>query len=128
MRRGNSMFKIPRPSKEQLLPYLPGIVDLEYITTGGFKVVFKGTSADQKLEAIKAIYIPSIEDGFEQEQIDQLVARAQREIGALKICNSPYVVKLAERNPELIATREGNYLLYGEEFIPHGSRTAATEL
>jgi len=109
---------IPKPEDKEIIGHLPHLITLEYRATGGFKVVYRGVDKAGKVEAIKAIYIPEEKDGFEPELIDQLVARAQREIEALQLCVSPCIVKLGQVNPRLVNFGAGKYLLYSEEFIP----------
>jgi serine/threonine protein kinase len=110
-------MRIPIPDTEQLRLQLPYIVELMFVATGGFKVVFRGVTASGQVEAIKAIYIPSEADGFKPEQIDQLIARAQREIAALRLCLSPCVVKLGNMEPRLVTLGAYTYLVYSEEFL-----------
>ncbi len=111
-------MRIPTPDLEQLKQQIPGLVELLYVATGGFKVVFRGVDDRGRVEAIKAIYIPSVADGFEPEQIDQLVSRARRELAALRLCQSSCIVKLGNLEPRLIAIGASTYLVYSEEFLP----------
>ncbi len=108
---------IPKPDETELSALLPEMVSLEYRATGGFKVVFRGVTRDGVEEAVKAIYIPEEKEGFEPEQIAQLVARAQREIEALALCTSPVIVKLGRIAPKRVELSTGAYLLYSEEFL-----------
>ena len=109
-------MRVPKPDIHELERVLPDYSDISYVATGGFKVVFSGFVNGQK-EAIKAIYIPSAADGFEPEQIDQLIARAKREIEALGKCACPEIVKRASLVPLIIPTTAGKYLVYSEEFL-----------
>jgi serine/threonine-protein kinase len=118
------MMKIPIPDTEEIKQHLAGIDDLTHIATGGFKVVFKGIDSSQQVEAIKAIYIPTESDGFEPEQIAQLLARAQREIAALRLCKSPCIVRLGTLEPKLVKVSAGDYLVYSEEFLSGGPLSA----
>lgn len=110
-------MNIPIPDTDQMLPLIPGLRTLAFHGKGGFKVVFRGVLESGCTEAIKAIYIPSVADGFTPEQSAQLMARAQREIEALNCCQSQSIVKLGTVAPRPIMVSSGNYLLYSEEFI-----------
>lgn len=109
-------MRIPKPDITELQSYLPDYTDISYVATGGFKVVFSGWINEQQ-EAIKAIYIPSETDGFAPEQIDQLIARAKREIETLEQCTGLEIVKRASLAPLKLSLSSGNYLVYSEEFL-----------
>jgi serine/threonine protein kinase len=111
-------MRIPIPNTEQVKLLLPDCIDLSYVASGGFKVVFRAVNGGGHAEAIKAIYIPSESDGLAPEQIAQLVARAQREIAALRLCLSPSIVKLGGLSPKLVTLGACTYLIYSEEFLP----------
>lgn len=108
---------IPIPDVAKLLPLIPEVRELIYHDKGGFKAVFRGILSSGAMEAIKAIYIPSVADGFAPEQSTQLLARAQREIEALNKCQSPCIVKLGSIAPREIRIDSKTYLVYSEEFI-----------
>lgn len=112
------MTAIPIPDQNELRGRFPDIQSLEFVALGGFKAVFKATDCAGVVEALKAIYIPSAMDGFVQEQIDQMVARAQREIDALAACSSGCIVKLGSRTPARMQLGGRDYLVYSEEFLP----------
>jgi len=109
---------IPTPDIDQLRQQISGLITLSYVATGGFKVVFRGVYDSGRVEAIKAIYIPSEADGFAPEQSAQLVARAQREIVVLRSCQPLCIVKLGSVEPRPITIGAHTYLVYSEEFLP----------
>ena len=120
-------MRIPKVPIEEIETLLSEYTNISYVATGGFKVVYRG-NINGTDEAIKAIYIPSEEDGFSIEQIDQLVARAKREILILKKSEAPEIVKLGHLSPLEIHLSSGHYLMYTEEFVLGNSLRHAISL
>ena len=110
-------MRIPIPDAQELQGLMPDLISLDYVARGGFKAVFRATDRAGLQEAVKAIFIPAEADGYVREQIDQLVARAQREIDALALCTAPCIVKLGSRRPSLQPLGGHTYLIYSEEFV-----------
>jgi serine/threonine-protein kinase len=111
-------MRIPIPDIDQLKQQLGTITDLSYLDKGGFKVVFRGVDKSNRVEAIKAIYIPTEADGYAPEDIEEQAARANREIAALRLCAAPCIVRLGSIEPRLVTVSAGNYLVYSEELLP----------
>lgn len=107
----------PIPSAEEVQQAL-GLAEVpDHIGTGGFKTVYRINTASGP-EVIKAVYIPPAGDEEADAARAQLIARAEREIEALGMCNSPVLVKLGSHEPQMHAIGNNDYLLYGEEFLP----------
>ncbi|MFW6151671.1 MAG: hypothetical protein ACOC6C_01725 [Verrucomicrobiota bacterium] len=70
-------MNVPVPDSGELGNCLGNVADLEFITKGGFKVVFKGT-VNGETEAIKAMFLPGDSKGVEPELTAQFVARVKR--------------------------------------------------
>lgn len=107
---------IPAPPIEEIRSLLPMYEDLQYLTTGGFKVVHSGRHVSGNPEAIKAIFIPS-EDRIQVEVRDQLIARAKREIHALSEGISRTMVRLGELEAREVQLGGETYIVYSEEFV-----------
>lgn len=110
-------MNVPAPDPAKLCACLSNVAELEFVAKGGFKVVFRGKVND-RIEAVKAIYLPGEAEGVEPELTAQLVARAKREIAALGECTKPSLVKLGSLEPEAVTVDGSNYLAYSEEFLP----------
>ena len=115
---------IPKPNPADLKNELGLISTPEYIATGGFKVVFKFENNENITEALKAVFLPPVSSAEEQLFRDQMVARAKREIVALKECANPSIVKLGSLTPKEMSVSGHDYLIYSEEFLPGDSLTA----
>lgn len=102
------------PAVEDLLSVLPEVQSIEFISTGGFKAVFRIEFRDGRHEALKVLLLP---EDDEEGLRDQFLARVLREIAVLKNCRSPYLVKLGSWEPKLVQIAGWDYLLYTEEFL-----------
>lgn len=108
-------FPIPKP--EELKQALNLQSDPVHFATGGFKAVFRNTSNRGIEEALKAIHIPKAKTEEEKLQRNQLVARAKREIDALRKCGSPAIVKLGSVEAKMLHLHTADYLTYSEEML-----------
>ncbi len=119
-------MNIPIPDVAELTSALGGeVTSLQFVTRGGFKAVFKGFIHENMSEAVKAIYIPNIEDGISEELRNELIARAKREIELLGSCTSPSIVKLGNLTNRVVNVTAGTYIVYSEEFLPGSELTAS---
>lgn len=112
------MMRIPVPEEDEVLANLPEVKRLKFLTTGGFKAVFRAEMGSGTTEALKAIFIPSEADGAAPEQSTQMAARAMREIEALKLCLAPCIVKLGSLKARPLRLGGRQYVVYSEEFVP----------
>ncbi|MBL9159753.1 MAG: serine/threonine protein kinase [Verrucomicrobiales bacterium] len=115
-------FPVPTHDAIQAALNLPD--DPVHIATGGLKAVYRFDWPNGGPEAIKAVYIPPGRTDEEMLQREQLIARAKREIEALRACSHPAIVKLGHIQPELFTIGTHDYLIYGEEFLPGESLVA----
>ena len=102
-------MNIPIPDADALRTALSLSGRLEFVTHGGFKAVFKRYCAEGAAEALKAVYIPKAKTDDESLQRDQRIARAKREIEALKKCDHPNIVKLGSLQPSETSVGEHDY-------------------
>lgn len=100
------------PDINQLKEVL-NIESLSFIDQGGFKAVYKGYIR-KKIEAIKVVYIPTIID---KEDREELIGRVKREIEILDKCKSPEFVQLGSLQPKSICITDIEYIIYSEEFL-----------
>jgi serine/threonine protein kinase len=101
------------PSPEELLVALPQLGAAEFVTSGGFKAVFRAELSGQ-CEALKIVLLPHDEEGARE----QIVARVEREINVLRRCQTMYLVKLGSLETTTFAASGHEYLAYSEEFLP----------
>ncbi|MDI6809192.1 MAG: serine/threonine-protein kinase [Candidatus Eisenbacteria bacterium] len=87
---------------------------IRFITSGGFKAVYEAFIAGTK-EALKVIFIPREED--EPEAHSEILGRVRREIESLRMCESPYLVKLGSLTPRSSVMGGHEYVVYSEEFL-----------
>jgi serine/threonine protein kinase len=102
------------PDTASLETSIPEAVEITFIDSGGFKAVYKAL-IDQKTEALKVIFIPNEED--QPEAHSEIQNRIKREIESLRVCDSPYLVKLGSLSPRNIELGENNYIIYSEEYL-----------
>ncbi len=119
-------FPIPDPYEVQQKLGLD--IQPRHFDTGGFKAVFKMTNKQGELEALKTIFIPSAQNEEEKLRRSQLLARAKREITALKDCTSPGIVKLGSVTASLQRFGAADYLVYSEELLPGQSLASKLQI
>lgn len=91
------------PNLDNIKERFSGLKDIEIITQGGQKVVYKGIHKEYGVVALKIILDPSADE------------RTKREIDALTKYNFPNVPKLYEWGPFLCENAQTTYLL--EQYI-----------
>jgi serine/threonine protein kinase len=101
------------PSIDDLRAALPQLGAAEFVTSGGFKAVFRAELSGH-VEALKVILLPRDEGGARE----QIVARVEREIEVLSRCHTPSIVKLGSLEATTFAASGHDYLAYSEEFLP----------
>jgi serine/threonine-protein kinase len=115
-RRTDVHLPVPSSAEMRLAIGLPS--EPTHIKTGGFKAVYRMRNPVGTDEALKAVYIP---DAATEEEVvwrDQLVARAEREIRALRELNLPNLVRLGTVPAQAHRIGGHDYLVYSEEFLP----------
>lgn len=93
--------------------------DLEYLTAGGQKRVFKFIS-DNEYYVLKCVplFSDSTDDENFREEIKQnILARAYREIEIMNNIDSPHLIKLGNITPEIKFICGNEYLIYSEEMV-----------
>lgn len=102
------------PDTTSLEIKIPEAKEITFMDSGGFKAVFKA-EIDHKTEALKVVFIPKEED--QPEFHLEIQNRIKREIESLRLCNSPYLVKLGSLSPKNIEIGDNNYIIYSEEYL-----------
>lgn len=100
---------------EELIPELQNVKELD---RGGQKLVFSGT-IDGTRYAIKALRAnptdPAI--GGESDILDDVTARAQREVETMQQCETPHLVKMGPIGLSTTSIRGQEVIYYSEQFI-----------
>jgi serine/threonine protein kinase len=109
---------INKPDINLLKKELPDVQIVQEIGAGGFKVVYKAL-IHGKPEALKLIQIP--EDPNDEGVKEENRKRIFREIGILKKCESPYLVKLGSVELTDLLLGGLGYVMYSEEYLPGAS-------
>jgi len=107
----------PNITVEQVAQIIPGMSAIEVLDQGGYKIVFSGNIRGVKY-AVKFLRPNSSETGeANSEYLDEVTARARREVETIEQCNTPHLVKMGPYG--LMATDiTGEPLIYyTEEFI-----------
>jgi eukaryotic-like serine/threonine-protein kinase len=109
------------PNIEEVQKLFNQYSDIQYYDKGGFKSVYSA-KVDNTIEAIKFVYIPSIQDiaaadDMKDDLIEESKKRILRELHLLENCNSPFIVKLGNLKPILVKIDNVEYIAYSEEFI-----------
>ena len=104
-----------KPSIAEVANLVPEATDLREIGSGGYKVVYLAKIRGQS-EAIKLVRIPT--DVNDPSTREENIRRIEREIGILRQCRTPNLVKLGSIVPRPAQIGSEGYVLYSEEFIP----------
>ncbi|MFH0729374.1 MAG: serine/threonine-protein kinase [Pseudomonadota bacterium] len=109
---------ITKPDISLLKKELPDVEIIEEIGSGGFKVVYKAM-VNGTPEALKLVQIPvdPNDEGVKEENRKRIF----REIGILKACKSPYLVKLGSIQPKELSLNDQTYVVYSEELLTGSS-------
>jgi serine/threonine protein kinase len=97
----------------------PDLLGFDFLNAGSYKSVYRVTRPNGIQEVLKVIRLP-LEGGSDDERASRReeLGRAQREVGLLRDCQSPYVVKLGSVPPVLREMDGDDCLVYTEEFLP----------
>jgi serine/threonine protein kinase len=112
------MWKVAPPilTIDQVRRLIPQVSDVQFLDRGGQKIVFTGIINNEKY-ALKFMSPNPLDTGLNSEQIDNVTARAQREVETMQQCSTPYLVRMG---PIGLTSDEidGNPIIYfTEEFI-----------
>jgi eukaryotic-like serine/threonine-protein kinase len=109
---------INKPDMDILKKELPDVQIINEIGFGGFKVVYKAI-IHGNYEALKLVQIPvdANDEGVKEENRKRIF----REIGILKQCESPFLVKLGSIELTELSISGQDYVVYSEEYLPGDS-------
>ncbi len=102
-------------SQETLNNFIPEGMCFEEIGRGGFKVVYSALINGSK-QAVKIAHIPHSDD--DENSDNEHLKRIKREIGILRRCVAPELVKLGDIEPREAHFQNENYIIYSEELLP----------
>lgn len=112
---------IPNLNKEDVKEILSYATDIGNPIKGGQKIVFPITLENKKFVLKFMLTNPSRDNRDEMEQsedeIDEVTARARREVEVMKICVSPYLVKLGPIPLTHLDYKGQSLIFFAEEFI-----------
>ena len=107
-----------RPADAAVAAAIPGVTDIVFITSGGFKGVYHCTLQGRR-QALKLIQLPPTpagnDDALEKKRV--LTARVTREIDLLRRCTCQEIVKLGTLQPTTIAIEGLQTIAYSEEYL-----------
>jgi len=86
------MPDLPSLTIDDVGAIVPNATEIEAPRNGGQKVVFPCKIKGEKW-ALKFMLVKLDADG-EEDSLNEVVARAEREVDTIKSCTSPYIVKL----------------------------------
>ena len=114
---------LPVLAEGDVTALVPGVSDVGAVTRGGQKIVFPGTIQGQRC-AIKFMLARSDEGPSSQVEqsvdvLDEVTARARREVSVLRECNSPCLVRIGPI-PLTRTEWNGQQLLYFTEELIDG--------
>lgn len=121
------MSDLPSITPAQVVELIPQASDIREIGRGGQKLVFRGTIDGQEY-ALKFAKAPAGREDWEDEErpIDDVAARARREVETVRECASTHMVKLGPVGLQLATIDDQSLLYFSEEFI--GGRDLRTAL
>jgi len=107
----------PELTIEQIKALLPIASDVQELDRGGQKLVFTGVIGGQKYALKFLSPNPSQAIGPSEEPLDDVTARAQREVETMQQCSTPYLVRMGPIGLQS-ADVDGKHVIYfSEEFI-----------
>ncbi len=109
---------IPDLNTSDIRSLVPNSQDVLELDRGGQKIVFSAT-IDGTRYAIKALRANPIDPaiGDESDVLDDVTARAQREVETMQQCDTPHLVKMGPIGLTTGTVRGQQVIYYTEEFI-----------
>lgn len=109
---------VPDLTAGDLQSLIPNAQDVQDLDRGGQKIVFKA-SIEGTPYAIKALRANPTEPaiGDESDVLDDVTARAQREVDTMQQCDTPHLVKMGPIGLSVANVRGQQIIYYTEEFI-----------
>jgi serine/threonine-protein kinase len=114
---------LPNLTPEDVGSVLEEASNIQEIGRGGQKIVFRADIGDDTY-AVKFILLPDDFDPEEQE-LDEVAARARREVETMRQCESDHLVKLGPVELQLVELKGQKVFFFSEEFI-EGADLAST--
>lgn len=111
------MADLPSLTPDQVAVLVPQALHIEYIASGGQKLVFRGT-IDGTIYALKFSKLPaSPVDDLDEFASSDIAIRAKREVETMRECTSPYVVKLGPLGLSFGSAAGQQLVFFSEEYI-----------
>jgi len=118
----------PQISPEEVVAAIPGASDVSHIDDGGQKRVFRvrlsGNNYAVKFMRPVVQQLSTSEFATEPSLVDNVTARATREVDTLRQCKTPYLVKLGPIGLESAKIGSDTLLYFSEEYIDGESLTS----
>jgi len=111
---------IPDLSAEDIKTAMSDATDIELLSReGGQKIVFTGLIENKKW-ALKFMRpnLSSSADQSVEDSVDDVTARAQREVETMQQCQSPFLVRPGPIGIKSVYIKGEPYIFFTEEFIP----------
>lgn len=107
----------PKLTIEQVQQIIPHASNIQKLDEGGQKIVFTGV-INEMMYAFKFMKPnPSILSDPNSEFIDDVTARAQREVETMQQCSTPHLVRMGPIGLRTINIAGENIIYFSEEFI-----------
>ncbi len=112
------MSDLPNLTPQQVAQLIPRASDIEPAGRGGQKVVFRGVIGGEQY-ALKFAKVPELSEDLESEEVsmENVEARARREVDIMKDCGSRHMVKLGSIGLSFATIADQRLLYFSEEFI-----------
>jgi serine/threonine-protein kinase len=119
----NAQMPFPHLTEDEINAAVPEASDVKYLDRGGQKVVYSCTFGGQSfvLKFLRPNPRPLADqdpdESVQQVSLDDVTARARREVATMKQCDSPYLVKIGP--VELRSVKIGNeeLICFSEELV-----------
>ena len=107
----------PNLTPEDIERIVPEASNIQFLDQGGQKVVFTGIIDEQKYALKSMSPNPSRDISASAEHLDDVTARAQREVETMEQCTTPYLVRMGPIGLRTAQVNNEPIIYFSEEFI-----------
>lgn len=108
---------IPNLTVSQVQTIVPEAENIQELDRGGQKVVFTGLISGRKYALKFMTSNPSQVSGLDGESLDDVTARAQREVETMQQCSTPHLVRMGPVGLKTSTIEGISIICFSEEFI-----------